>query len=239
MLVEVVEALLWKRPLDLMPVEMAGSDQCSARNAFLTAIIFLCSIAWQPFLVLLPCRRTGCHSNFELLRLPEMLAASFGVLMVFFWVYTLLLEHPKLVSLAQHEYFSYRGQDTCTYIGRHGHLQWSIALVESTWLPKGRAYLFLFGCCALARPFQLFGGLVFGMTAFYMLQLAYYETFEAASLWCWSALLAFLYCTIQPYVLPCPAAISGDAIRRPHSVVEENEAFPFAYSTQRDMKMYL
>jgi hypothetical protein len=229
------------------PLQMAAaSSMCTTRNRILTMSLFLGAIVWQPFFAIFACRRTGYnhhhhvdtttttiqkknhhHTNRNQLRIPEILAAGFGIVAVGLYVYTQLFVDPNtLPTLQQHQFRSYRGRETCTYIGKHGHLQWSIAMIEQWNIAWGKTsassssssssrvfhigspissqnYVLLAATCLFTKPLHLFAGMIEFMQVLFFFQKWYFDwSFEAASVWCWSGILVHIYCLLQPYLLP-------------------------------------
>lgn len=108
--VEVIEAFLWAKPEELVPVSQAMTHTCSPRNQKLTLAIWLLIMPWQPFFGVMPCRRVLPRSNDALLQIVEVLAFFFGV--SFFFAYVLAQYFPgspllSRSSLADHDYIGY------------------------------------------------------------------------------------------------------------------------------------
>jgi hypothetical protein len=231
--VETMETLLWKERDQLVDIDQAPgtisiSTLCTTRNRNLTVAIFFGAIVWQPFWAIFACRRTGyTHHNRNQLRIPEYLAAAFGIVAVGLYVYTQWNVDPStLPTLRQHGYRSYMGRETCTYIGKHGHLQWSIAMIEQWTIALGndkfhhvfhigspispQNYILLAACAViLAKPWHLFAGMIGAMEFLFLWQEWYMDwSFEAASVWCWSGILVHIYCLLQPYLLTYMASTS-------------------------------
>lgn len=203
--IEVIEALLWARPEELIPVEKSPSQiACPKRNKTLTLAAFII-IFFQPFLVMYSCRRSGSPQNLSLFVIPERLSILFGLSFIALYIYTnsISFESVWLNRLVDSDFKSYTNDKTCTYIGKNGHLQWTIATLDSFFTPNAYTYSLLWLSCMFARPLRLFSGILlfgFGLFLFFLFELR--GSFEAGSVWCWSAIILHLYMVLQPYVLP-------------------------------------
>jgi hypothetical protein len=104
------------------------------------------------------------------------------------------------------------GLQTCTYLGAHGHLHWVFKLASSSFLPNLWAMILMW-CwpffVGLPRKHILphtLGVLVTGPLA-----LIYTEgSFEAGSIWCWTALISYVMLLIEPYLSMPAAAAAGE-----------------------------
>jgi hypothetical protein len=199
---EVVEAMLWSRPEELISVRdtIDPSVACARFNQRLTVFIWLAILPWQPLWVIIPCRRVGHKDNRLLLQVPEFLAVVSAVAHIFFYMVS-----KSDRTLADSNFKSYLHSETCTYLGISGHhLHWTLSTQDSYFAPNLFVYILLWLSVVYARPKRFAAGiLLFSLTVF-AIQLLYFDmSFEAASVWCWLSMIKFVYFAIQPYVLPC------------------------------------
>ena len=201
---EIIEAILWSRPDDLVYIENSEVQNCSLRNKHFTLAAWVFILFWQPFFAIYSCRRSGKSENWKLLMVPEKLSVLFGLSILASYIYTISSSQPVLLRrLADSEYRSYMNNNTCTYIGKGGHFHWTLANVDSYLVPNSYTYALLWFSCACARPWRLFSGiLLFGLSLFIFFLVQFHGSFEAGSVWCWSAMIMFVYVAIQPYALP-------------------------------------
>lgn len=203
--IEVIEAFLWASPGELIPVEKSQSQlACPKRNKTLTLAAFVI-IFFQPLLVIYSCRRSGSPQNLSLFLIPEKMSILFGSSFIALYIYTnfISFESVWIHRLVDSDFKSYTNDKTCTYIGKNGHLQWAIATLDSFFTPNAYTYSLLWLSCIFARPLRLFSGILlfgFGLFLFFLFELR--GSFEAGSVWCWSAIILHLYMVLQPYVLP-------------------------------------
>ena len=196
--IEVIEALLWSRPEELIPITDAATRRCPTRNAKLTLLAWLC-IIFQPLYVTWSCRRTGDARNWSVFLIPERMSMAFAISMVVSYLYTALSPSMPLHTLADTNYTSYYNNETCTYIGKAGHLHWTLAIVDSYLAPNAYPYVLIWASCVFARPLHLVSGiLLFGLFLFVLFLIGYHGRFEAGSVWCWSAIIMHLYIFLHP-----------------------------------------
>eukprot|EP00970_Alexandrium_tamarense_P009741 scaffold1954_cov146-Alexandrium_tamarense.AAC.10 len=162
------------------------------------------SYAIMPYFAIFACRRGGRHRNWTLLEVPEKLSLLFGMSMIASYLYTITsAKTAKLRTLADSDYLSYLNTETCTYLGRGGHFHWTLASADSFIVPNSYTYALLWFSCSFARPLRLFSGILFfGLVLFMLFLVELGGSFEAGSVWCWSAIILILYITVQPYLLP-------------------------------------
>lgn len=55
----------------------------------------------------------------------------------------------------------------------------------------------------------------------FVVQIIYFQTFEAGSMWCWAAISLFLSYWFQPYLWPCPEPL----------VDEDKQAFSYIFAS--------
>lgn len=203
--IEVIEAFLWAHPEEIIPIEKSQSQiACPKRNRDLTLAAWVI-IFFQPFFVMYSCRRSGSPQNLRLFIIPEKLSILFGLSFIAVYIYTnsISFESVWRHSLEDSSYKSYTNDKTCTYIGKNGHLQWTIATLDSFFTPNAYTYSILWSSCIFAKPLRLFSGiLMFGLFLFVFFLFELRGSFEAGSVWCWSAMILHLYLVVQPYRLP-------------------------------------
>jgi hypothetical protein len=199
-LVEVAETLLWS--LDVASVTESSTHNCSSQNKALTLVIFLLVIPLQPFLIVYPLRRVG--PNWQLLQISEIMAVLFFVLWNVGVLLGMVWKEAPLVSLQDSNYTSYLHLETCTFLGRHGHLHWGVAQLRHYMIPNAATYFLTAMTPVLfARPYRYLSGIFMILVLVCVIQFIYYEgSFEFGSVWCWSAFLLFFYLILQPYLLP-------------------------------------
>lgn len=208
LLVETIEALQWMRPDDLVAIRQAGESTCSQRNRWLTMAL-MPVLCFQPFLGIFACRRSGVPENNAALMVPEMLAFITGI----FFLWSLAMGEwgvglkllgidcgqTQLADIADSFYLGMHHTESCTYIGEHGHLHWTFKVSAFYFAPGGYAYALINCAVAAARPWYLFSGPI---TAYLVLLvvflLGFGWSFEAGSVWCWSALGLHAFFWVQP-----------------------------------------
>jgi len=213
---------------------------CSKWNHRLTVILCCFILPWQPLWVIVPCRRVGHPSNRQLLKVSEFSAILFGVAFDALYVASLLqLVLPNANddddtssssssysssplfdyaytyrTLSDSNYKSYLHSETCTFLGRSGHhLHWAFAIPDTYVTPNGFTYLLLWLSVIFCRPRRFVAGIMLLCLGIFVVQFLYLgSSWEAGSVWCWSAMIGFVYVAIQPYVLPCtPISLREDA----------------------------
>ena len=175
---------------------------------------------------------------------PEKLSILFGLSMLASYIYTIKTSQPILLRrLADSKYRSYLNNETCTYIGKQGgHFHWTLATVDSYLAPNSYTYALLWmGSCAFARPYRLFSGiLLFGISLFASFLVKFDGSFEAGSVWCWTAMILFVYIALQPYVSPIQTDECAVTTKRMRGALDKK---PFIYcfsstkTTQRPIKI--
>lgn len=194
------------------------TSKCDKWNSRLTTFTWLFILPWQPLWVIFPCRRVGSTKNKILLYVPEVLAILFGLSNTFFWVLTTMFidndnndnEQSQqqllyLQSLQESYYKSYLHTETCTYIGLSGqHLHWSYRFPNTFITPNAFTYALLWFSIIVTKPKRFAAGIYLIALGIFIIQLIYFQlSFEAGSVWCWSAIFIFIYFIIQPYIFPC------------------------------------
>lgn len=226
---EAVEALLWSRPDELLSIESAATatataaeieishnsdvvtvsatTSCPLRNHALTTFVWLFILPFQPYLILMQERRSSTtkHQR-DLLRGPELLALTLGIVFDSFVAYSALVSGP-FRSLSDSGLRGYMSGQTCTYVGLHGHLHWTVRLVDTFLTPNVFSYLLLWSACLFFRPIR-YSSAFWAIVAF-LGQSLYFGSFEAGSVWCWSCVLMFVGAAVQAHMLPLRAPITG------------------------------
>jgi hypothetical protein len=95
----------------------------------------------------------------------------------------------------------FRGKQTCTFLGLYGHLHWVWKLSSFYLMPSAWSYIILMLAAVAAKPFYLFSAPILFMLVLYgVFTISFKGSYEAGSVWCWSALAFYTYLIIQPYV---------------------------------------
>mmetsp|Transcript_114379 Transcript_114379/g.243969 ORF Transcript_114379/g.243969 Transcript_114379/m.243969 type:complete len:288 (+) Transcript_114379:84-947(+) len=200
-LVEVCEAFIWVDEGTLLSIFEGDQQPCpTKKNTVITRfLLFILSV--QPLCTTFACRFTGVPENMLLYRIPMYLA----VLNIVGHMIALFMGEVfdwHLIPLAESSFKGMSGLFSCTYIGRNGHLHWVWKTSQIYVLPGAFTYSVLSVLCVFACPFWLMGGPICISTFIYFLFLIYFNfSFEAGSVWCWSALYLFIFYIIQPYIL--------------------------------------
>jgi hypothetical protein len=227
---EGIEAFVWSRPDDLVSTLQTATEMgaCAKWNHRVTMFTWLFILPWQPLWVILPCRRVGSPDNRLLLQVPEFFAIVLAVIHSLLFLMVALFPHELgsaalHTSLADSNFKSYLHKETCTYLGATGHhLHWCISTADTYLTPNAFTYFLLWSSVAFAKPKRFAGGVFLFVLGMFLLQLAYFEgSWEAGSVWCWSAMVLFLYFALQPYLLPCVAP----------ALVKEEYMHPFSASS--------
>ena len=204
-IMEIIEAILWSRPEELLPIGEASAlsptSQCPTRNAALTTFVWLAILPWQPYLILTAERRWPMNNKHirDLLRGPELLAVCLALTFDAFVAYSSIASGP-FRTLEDSGLRGYMSSQTCTYIGLHNHLHWSIRLVDTFLTPNVFAYVLLWSATLFFRPIS--HNAAFLAIMIFLGQSLYFGTFEAGSVWCWLCILIFLVGSLQVYHLP-------------------------------------
>ena len=217
-LMEAIEACIWSRPEGLMSVmETMDSDtKCDVWNKRLTIFTWVFVLPWQPLFVIAPCRRVGHIDNRKLLQIPEFMAIVFAAVHCLLVVVSLFTDDAHLRNLMDSGFKSYYHQETCTYVGLSGHhLHWTVNIPDTFMTPNAFTYSLLWSTVIFAKPKRYAAGIFLFAAALFWTQLAYFSmSFEAGSVWCWSALFVFVYFVVQPYVLPCEGAVESTSAKQ-------------------------
>lgn len=157
-------------------------------------------------------RKSGDPNNDEALIISQNMSVLFGLAAIGMYLYAgYFKEDPDntLPRMRDSQFKSYLNRDTCTYIGLHGHLHWTIAMTETTLTPNAFAYAMLFLSTAFARPKHIVAVPCLIMMSIFFLQSIWFEgSFEADSMWCFTAIVVFVYYTIQPWAWPCASSLA-------------------------------
>ena len=225
--IELLEAIAWGLDVvDPLPTDEEALEvyTCPWANVVITRIALI-PIALQPFCAVLPIWGTappnGSNSR-ETFKLPLLSAGlvSIGIIASLV-VGELFGDSTPAVAvqpLSCTNSLGFAADQTCTFIGAHGHLHWTLRMSMSWLSPGGFAYaVAMVVPVFFARPFAPVGMpfLIFlGIFAALIVRMG--GSFEAASVWCWSALALILYFVLYPYVLavyPERRARAGDKVQ--------------------------
>lgn len=199
-IMEAIEAILWSRPDELLPIDEASASlatsPCPTRNTVLTTFVWLAILPWQPYLILTAERRWPMNDQHtrDLLRGPELLAIVLALTFDAFVAYSSIASGP-FRTLEDSSLRGYMSSQTCTYVGMHHHLHWSIRLVDTFLTPNVFSYVLLWSATLFFRPI-LHNAAFFAIMVF-LGQSLYYGSFEAGSVWCWLCILVFLGGALQ------------------------------------------
>ena len=202
---EAIEAILWSRPDELLPIDEASASlatsPCPTRNAVLTAFVWMAILPWQPYLILTAERRWPMNDQHarDLLRGPELLAVALALTFDAFAAYSSIAPGP-FRTLEDSGLRGYMSSQTCTYVGLHHHLHWSIRLVDTFLTPNVFSYVLLWSATLFFRP--ILHNAAFFAIMIFLGQSFYYGTFEAGSVWCWLCILVFLGGALQVHRIP-------------------------------------
>ena len=207
---EAIEAFVWSRPDELISVydTILPNTTCAKWNQRLTVFVWIFLLPLQPLWVIMPCRRVGSSKNWQILQVPEFLAIVFAAANCFMYLISFV---PQIESMMIHRtlsdsgFKSYHHNETCTYLGASGHhLHWAYGLADTYVTPNGFTYFLLWLSVLYARPLRFAAGIYLFAAGVFFTQLVYFKlSWEAGSVWCWTAMFIFVYFAVQPYVLPC------------------------------------
>ena len=206
LLVEVIEGALWRNENFLRAIQEADEEgsTCPKRNELLTLAIWM-TIWCQPYAVIFAARKSGSPTNNEALQISQYLSVLFATVAVGMYLHSAQSAvSPTVPRLGESQFRSYRNRETCTYIGLHGHLHWTVAMTETILTPNAFAYAMLFLSTIFARPKHVVAVPSLIMMLIFVLQSIWFEgTFEAGSMWCFAAIIVFVYYAVQPWVWRC------------------------------------
>merc|ERR1712023_174589 len=113
--VEIIEALLWASPGDLVSITEAVQHTCAPRNEFLTRLLFPI-VFIQPTLNIFACRRSGMKENYLLLMVPERLSLLSSAAGIVTWIAGEVFDF-HLNNIEGTNFIDFRGKQTCTFLG--------------------------------------------------------------------------------------------------------------------------
>ena len=174
-------------------------------------LAWLLILPWQPFFAIWPCRRVGDTQNWKLLQVPEFLAILYACGHVHYYLANIWLakdnHQPALFVRQPVANSHYQGPfhtETCSWVGRHGHLHWTVATADTWFTPNAFSYGLLWSSIIFARPWQFASGILMTGLVIFLAEIIYFGgSFEAGSVWCWSSVIMQTYFLVQPYILPC------------------------------------
>jgi hypothetical protein len=115
-------------------------------------------------------------------------------------------QHPffEAKHVSRSNYMGFAHNETCAYIGRSGHhLHWTSAYADTHMSPNTFAYVLLWIPLVFARPLRFCALPFLLMLGVFGFQLyALNGSYEAGSIWCWSALNVHIYFLVQPHIWP-------------------------------------
>lgn len=206
LIMEIIETILWWRSDELDSIYLSDSSRCASWNMNLTLVVWSVILPWQPFWIIHACRHSGYERNRDLLRVPEVLAFVFASCSVTLLALGRFLpgQSGKYVSVRSTGYSSYLNWQTCSYIGSHGNLQWTVRIPDSYMNPNAFTYFLLWSSVAFARPWRMFSGMaILLLISALILFAAKQGSWEFGSEWCYSAAYFYVWLVFQPYLFPC------------------------------------
>lgn len=205
LLVEIIESIIWHNQHSLTGIQEADEEgnACPKLNHILTLALWM--IIWmQPYSVIFAARNSGDPNNYGALLISQNMSVLFGLAAICMYLYAwYFIEDPDNTLPRMHEsqFKSYLNRDTCTYIGLHGHLHWTIAMAETILTPNAFAYAMLFLSTAFARPKQIVAVPSLIMMLIFFLQSIWFEG-PSRQVQC-GALQRLLYLCTIPYNRGC------------------------------------
>lgn len=190
-LIELLEAFVWPA------VSVSGS--CTSGNRFLTLAIFA-NLSTQPLLVNLAALALAKHEAAQPQREAFEITSRMAAALAFSFFGALALGEVGEVDIVPFEATGKLGMhatETCSLLGAHGHLHWAFKVSANFMLPNGFAYILMMLPPLFARPWHLLAAPLGAYLAIFAgLFFAMGYSFEAGSVWCWSAigLHCYAYC---------------------------------------------
>ena len=211
LLVEIAEAFIW---LDttLLPITAKDGPSCSSYNRNWTFVFWFLMFPWQPLFCIIPCRRVGHPRNKDVFAAAEVVAWGLPILHILVYLGQVIPQSmnpnfspaPPRLKIQQNAMQTFINSETCTYIGKNGHLFWTLATADCWATPNMSVYVILCLAMLCAKPKRFFAGIGLAMGGLVIALNSYYNgTVETASMWCWTGILVHFYFIAQPYVLPC------------------------------------
>jgi hypothetical protein len=198
-LIEVLEAFFWPT----VSVSSAGNRcgiSCGSGNRFITLAIFA-NLSVQPLLVNLAAlalaKLAKAQPQREAFEITSRMAAALAVC----FLGALALGEIGEVDIVPFEATGKLGMhatETCSLLGAHGHLHWVFKMSANFMLPNGFAYVLMMLPPLFARPWHLLAaplGAYLAIFAGLFFSMGY--SFEAGSVWCWSAIGLHCYAYIM------------------------------------------
>lgn len=159
---------------------------CTPANKFYTVIAY--SLIWiQPLLYVLIGKSTRLHALIVRLTYPELVSKIL-------FVYSMLLLLIGFVKtptyLVPNSNF---GLETCTTVGKYGHLAWQFSPISISYSPTHVAYLVLIGATIMMYPYWLMMTIGFGWLGSLFIALSIVGSgAEIPAVWCQLSILADL-----------------------------------------------
>jgi hypothetical protein len=192
--IELFEACIWPN------VDLGGSTHgnCNTTNRFLTWMIFV-NLSLQPLLVNIAALHIQPYR--EVFKVTSFMAA---IATLCYLIALMLGEvgEVDLMSFAATRYLGMHGTETCSFLGSYNHLHWVFKISANFMLPNGYTYIFMMLPPLISKPWHL---LAAPLGAYLLLFAALFYSmgysFEAGSVWCWSAIGLHLYAYILCFSL--------------------------------------
>ena len=213
LLVEIVEAIMWHDQNSLKGIRDADeeSDPCPRLNHRLTLALWM--IIWtQPYSVIFAARKSGDPSNDLALKVSQNMSVLFWMAAIGEYLYAAHFARggDVLSRMGDSRFKSYLNRETCTYVGLHEHLHWTIAMPNDIFTPNAFSYAMLFLSTTFSRPKHVIAVPSLVMMIIFFLQSIWFEgSFEAGSMWCFTAIVVFVYFTVQPWVWPGTSSLEA------------------------------
>lgn len=208
MCVELCEAVIWLDDHIIRidaEINEENSRPCSTWNSRMTLLLWLIIIPAQPLLSISPLRRIGDPRNMDVLAIPEAMSLFYIFMNAAMYF---LREGPKnelpRERVQMHGYEYYGNVETCSYIGQHGHLFWTLDSLQDWITPNGSIYVIVGIVIVYHRPWQFLTVFGYPSILFNFALAEYYDySVEQASVWCWTGISLHTWVIVQPYLFPC------------------------------------
>nr|QOI90590.1 hypothetical protein HWQ62_00459 [Pyramimonas orientalis virus] len=191
LLIEVSEAFLW--PYVTASYDATIDSTCPMINSLVTRFIYV-TLCFQPIFVNMAAYYI--HNNLydrRMFSVPLKLSLIVGGGLVLSMLCGELLE-IDLRSFIDTGDKGFHNTVSCSYIGNHSHMHWTWKNSAHFLLPNGFTYIIMFIPPLFSKPYWV----VAFPVAFYLcvlatLFVAFDFSFEAGSVWCWTAMGLHIY----------------------------------------------
>lgn len=188
--IEFVEACIWQTN----PTVLGSSALCDATNRLLTRVIFA-NLAMQPLLVNIAAARL--EPDRELFKATSIMAIVLAGCYMLAYVLGEVGE-VDVLPIAASGFLGMHATETCSFVGAHRHIHWLFKMSANFMLPNGFAYVFMMLPPLAAKPRRLLAAPLGAYLAFYaVLFVSMGYSFEAGSVWCWSAIGMHVYACLM------------------------------------------